>query len=59
MRKKSSSFAYQNNLSDQMRKKSSSFAYQNNLRTSDFAYHMVNLLVVWLMENMRSDEKIK
>ena len=30
---------------------------KKNLRTSDFAYHMVKLLVVWLMENMRSDEK--
>ena len=38
-------------------KKSSSFAYQNNLRTSDFGYHMVKLLVVWPMENIRSDEK--
>ena len=32
------------------------FAYQNNLRTSGFAYHMVKILVVWLMENIRSDE---
>ena len=38
-------------------KNSNRFAYQNNLRTSDFAYHMVKISVVWLIENIRSDKK--
>ena len=40
-------------------KNSNRFAYQNNLRTSDFAYHMVKISLVWLMEYMGSDEKIQ